>query len=168
VKSVESTVSAESQDRVIPNRGIAGLVEGAGAGLTLIGAYVPWVVSFALFTTVPVRGVETAYGRVLPLIPLAALGLLAWRWYMRRARWVHLGIAGLGISTIMLTLLYAVEVKRNLVRAQESLARSGQMLPGSVRVDFDVGLYLTAAGGAAMLVGGILGLASERLTRAKV
>lgn len=143
----------------------ARLVEAAGAGLILIGAYVPWVVSFALFTSVPVRGVETTFGRVVPLIPLAAFALLAWRWYARRAPWIHVAVAGLGVATIALVLAYAVEVKRNLVRAQESLASSGQVLPGSVRVDFDVGLYLTAAGGAAMLLGGILGIASERSTR---
>ncbi len=146
-------------------RGIAGLVEGAGAGLILIGAYVPWVVSFALFTSVPVRGVETTYGRVLPLIPLVALGLLAWRWYARRARWVHLPILALGIGTVALTIVYAVEVRRNLVRTQESLTRSGQVFPGSVRVDLDVGLYLTAVGGAAMMIGGVLGITSGRLRR---
>ena len=145
----------------------ARLVEGAGAGLILIGAYVPWVVTFALFTSVPVRGVETTFGRVVPLIPLAGFALLAWRWYVRRAPWVHVAVAGLGIAAIALVLAYAVEIKRNLVRAERSLAKSGQVLPGSVRVDFDVGLYLTAVGGAAMLVGGILGLASERSTRSR-
>lgn len=148
-------------------KGTAGLVEGAGAALILIGAYVPWVVSFALFTTVPVRGVETPYGRVLPLIPLVALGLLAWRWYARRARWVHLPIMALGIATVALAIAYAVEVNRNLTRTQQSLERSGQVLPGAVRVNFDVGIYLSAAGGAAMVVGGALGVLQERRARVK-
>ena len=142
--------------------GIAGLLEGAGAALMFIGAYVPWVVSFALFVTVPVRGVQTTYGRILPIIPLFALGLLAWRWYVRRARWVHLPILLLGIATVTLALVYAVEVKRNLARTQQSLARSGQVLPGTVRVDFDVGIYLTVAAGSAMFIGGILGLRQDR------
>ncbi|MGQ0571631.1 MAG: hypothetical protein ACT4P5_19180 [Armatimonadota bacterium] len=141
--------------------GVAGLVEGAGAGLILIGAYVPWVVSFALFTSVPVRGVETPFGRVLPLIPLVALGLLAWRWYARKARWVHLPIMALGIATVALAIAYAVQVNRNLARTQQSLARSGQVLPGTVRVNFDVGIFLSAAGGAAMVIGGILGVRQD-------
>ncbi|MGQ0551402.1 MAG: hypothetical protein ACT4PY_17215 [Armatimonadota bacterium] len=143
-------------------KGVAGLVEGAGAGLILIGAYVPWVVSFALFTSVAVRGVETTFGRALPLIPLAALGLLAWRWYARQARWVHLPIMALGIATMALTIAYAVQVNRNLTRTQQSLERSGQVLPGAVRVNFDVGIYLSAAGGAAMVIGGILGARQDR------
>lgn len=155
------------QDAPRASGGIAGLVEGAGAGLILIGAYVPWVVSFAFFTSVPVRGVETTYGRFLPLIPLLAFALLAWRWYARRARWVHLPIVVLGIATGVLTIVYAVEVNRNLARTQQSLARSGQVLPGAVRVNFDVGIYLTAAGGAAMVVGGILGAGSRRPARAR-
>lgn len=144
------------------NKSIAGLVEGAGAALIFIGAYVPWVVSFALFTSVPVRGIQTTYGRALPIISLVALSLLAWRWYVTRARWVHLAILALGIAAVTLALAYTVEVKRNLARTQQSLARSGQVLPGAVRVDFDVGIYLTVAGGVAMFIGGILGIRRDR------
>ncbi len=143
------------------DRGIAGLVEGAGTALTFIGAYVPWVQTFALFTTVSVRGVDTSYGRILPLIPLAALGLLAWQWYARRGRWVHFIISSLGMIVIGLALIYAVEVRRNLAQAQQSFARSGQLLPGSIRVGFDVGFYLTIAGGAVMLGGGLFGLRQD-------
>lgn len=141
---------------------LAGLLEGGGAGLILIGAFVPWVVTVALIATVPVRGLETHLGRLLPLIPLTAFGLIAWRWYARRAQWVHLLIVALGASAIALTIGYAVGVKRNLAQAQQSLARSGQALPGSVDVRFDVGMYLTALGGAAMIVGGLLGARQER------
>lgn len=142
--------------------GTGPLVEGAGAALIFIGAYVPWVVSFALFTSVPVRGIQTTYGRALPIISLVALGLLAWRWYVTRARWVHLAILALGVAAVTLALAYTVEVKRNLARTQQSLARSGQVLPGAVRVDFDVGIYLTVAGGVAMFIGGILGIRRDR------
>ncbi len=154
--------AAAPQEALKAPKGTAALVEGAGAALIFIGAYVPWVVSFALFTTVPVRGIETTYGRMLPIIPLVALGLVAWRWYVRRARWAHLAILVLGIVAVTLTLVYTVEVKRNLTRTQQSLARSGQVLPGTVRVDFDVGIYLTVAGGVAMFIGGILGLRQDR------
>ncbi len=142
--------------------GVAGVVEGAGAGLIFIGAYVPWVVTFVLVTTVSVRGVDTDYGRILTLIPLLALGLLAWRWYARRGRWVHVGIIALGILAIALALVYAVGVKRNLSRVQQSLARAGPMLPGNYRVGFDLGLYLTLAGGAAMVGGGALELHQDQ------
>ena len=154
-----------SRESVSKESETARLVEGAGAALMFIGAYVPWVVTFALFTSVPVRGVDTSYGRVLPLIPLFAVGLLAWRSYVRRARWVHLVIIVLGVLSITLATLYVIEVNRNLARAQQSLARSGQVLPGTVRVRFDVGIYLTGAGGAAMLIGGILGIRRERSPR---
>ena len=141
------------------------LLEGAGAGLIFIGAYVPWVVTFALLTSVPVRGIDTTYGRILPLVPLVALGLLAWRWYVGRARWVHLAIIALGMSMVIGTVVYAVEVKRNLTRAQQSLARSGPQIPGTLNVRFDAGIYLTAAGGAAMLTGGLLGTRQDRPSR---
>ncbi len=138
------------------------LVEGVGAGLIFIGAYIPWVLTFALFTTVAVRGVDTPYGRVLPLIPLMVLGLLAWRWYARRAWWVHLTIVALGIFTIVLLMMYVAEVRRNLLQAQESMNRPGQVLPGTVSIRFDVGIYLVVAGGAVMIIGGFLGMSQDR------
>ena len=155
-------MNAEAAQRA-PHRdkGIAGLVEGAAAALVFIGAYVPWVHTFVLFTSVSVRGVDTRYGAILPLIPLVALGLLAWRWYARRARWAHLVVCALGVLVVVLALVYAVEVKRNLAQAQQSIARSGQLLPGSIRVGFDVGIYLTVTGGAAMVGGSLLGLRQE-------
>ncbi len=154
--------SEPSQVALSGSLGVAGVVEGAGAGLIFIGAYAPWVVTFVLVTTVPVRGVDTEYGRILPLIPLVAFGLLALRWYARRGRWLHVGIIALGILAISLALVYAVGVKRNLSRVQQSLARAGPMLPGTFRVGFDLGLYLTLAGGAAMVGGGVLGLRKDQ------
>ncbi len=143
--------------------GVAALVEGAGAVLIFIGAYAPWVQTFALFTTVAVRGVkiDPTYGRLLPLIPLVALGLLAWRWYVRRARWVHLSILAMGVLTVALSLAYGVKVKRDLVQAQLALTRAGQP-PGAVRVGLDIGFYLTVAGGIALAVGGIVGSRQDR------
>ncbi len=155
-------MNAEAAQRA-PHRdkGIAGLVEGAAAALIFIGVYVPWVQTFALFTTVSVRGIDTPHGRILALIPLVALGLLAWRWYVRRARWTHLVVCALGVLVVVLALVYAAEVKRNLAQAQQSIARSGQLLPGSIRVGFDVGIYLTVVGGTAMVAGGLLGIRQE-------
>lgn len=145
-------------------RGAATLVEGAGAVLIFIGAYVPWVVTTALITLVPVRGIDTHYGRFLPLISLVALGLLAWRWYVRRARWVHAIILGLGILAVALMVTYVVGVKRDLARVEQSIARSlGQAFPGTIQVKFDAGIYLTAAGGAAMFVGSLIGTAEDRM-----
>ncbi len=143
--------------------GAGALMEGVGAGLAFIGAYVPWVVTFALFATVPVRGVDTPYARILSVVPLIAFGLLAWRWYALRARWVHVPIIILGLSTMVLTAVYALDVHRNAARAQQSIARSAQTFPGMVRVQFDIGIYLSAAGGAAMVIGGLIGLREDRL-----
>lgn len=140
---------------------VSGLLEVAGAALVFIGAYVPWAVTTALLADVPVRGVDTDYGRVLPLLPLAALGLLAWSWYVRRAPWVHALVVALGAVLLVLALVYALQVKRNLTRAQESLFRSGQF-PGTVDVRFDVGMYLTAAGAASLIAGGALGTREHR------
>ncbi len=137
-------------------------MEGAGAGLAFIGAYVPWVVTFALFATVQVRGVNTPYGRILSLTPLVVFGLLAWRWYALRARWVHAPIIALGLSTMVLTAVYALDIHRNVARVQHSIARSAQTFPGAVRVRFDVGIYLSAAGGAAMVIGGLIGMREDR------
>ncbi len=142
---------------------VAGLMEAAGAALLFIGAYVPWVMTVAFVATVSVRGVDTDYARVLPLLPLLALGLLAWRWYARRARWIHLVVAVLGVAAIVLAAGFVVMTKRGAAHAQESLTQSvGPMLPGTVAVRFDIGIYLTVAGGAAMIVGGILGAGQDR------
>ncbi len=141
---------------------VAGLVEAAGAALLFIGAYVPWVMTFAFVATVSVRGVDTDYGRVLPLLPLLAMGLLAWRWYIRRARWVHLAVAVLGMAAIALAVGFVVMTKRGAQNAQESMTRSvGPTLPGTVGVRFDVGIYLTVAGGAVIVAGGVLGVVHD-------
>ena len=146
--------------------GRASLLAAAGAILVFIGGYVPWVVTTALFSDLPVRGVETPWGRRLLLLPLAALGLLAWQWYVRRARWVHAVILVLGAMIVGVALAYAVQVRGNLARARESLAASGQ-LPGAVNVRFDVGLYLTVVGGAALILGGGVGIRESRRSKEK-
>jgi hypothetical protein len=145
---------------------VTGLAEAAGAALVFIGAYVPWVMTFAFVATVSVRGVDTDYGRALPLLPLLALGMLAWRWYVRRARWVHLAVVVLGMAAIVLAVGFVITTKRGAANVQESLTRSvGPTLPGTVDVRFDAGIYLTVAGGAAMIVGGILGAGQDRPAR---
>lgn len=137
------------------------LIEGAGAGLIFISAYVPWVTTLALVASVPVRGIDTDYGRIVVLIPLAVYALMAWRWYARDARWVHAAIAALGILLIALTVGYAVRVQRNLERARESIAREGQ-IPGAVDLRFDIGMYLAGSGCVALTGGGLFGLVSSR------
>ena len=142
---------------------VAGLTEAAGAALVFIGAYVPWVMTVAFVATVSVRGVDTDYARVLPILPLLALGLLAWRWYVRRARWIHLVVAVLGVAAIVMAGRFVVMTQRGAAHAQQSLTQSvGPLLPGTVAVRFDIGIYLTVAGGAAMIVGGILGARQDR------
>lgn len=137
------------------------LIEGTGAGLIFISAYVPWVTTLALVSSIPVRGIDTDYGRVVVLIPLVVVTLLAWRWYTRDARWVHAAIAAVGIFLIALTVAYAVQVQRNLEGARESIARAGQF-PGTVDVRLDIGMYLAGTGSVAMIGGGLLGLFSGR------
>lgn len=148
---------------------LAVLAEGAGAVLVLVGAYSPWARTFVLFTSASERGVDatclgTTCRHLLPLIPLVVLGLLAWRWYVRRAVWAHLVILALGAVTLALALAYVIGLQARLARAEQSLSQVGQ-LPGTVRVDLDIGPYLTVAGGAAMAAGGLLGSKKDRLPR---
>jgi hypothetical protein len=79
-----------------------------------------------------------------------------------QARWVHAPIIILGLSILVLTAIYALDINRNVARAQHSIARSAQTFPGMVRVQFDVGIYLSAAGGAAMVIGGVIGRREDR------
>jgi len=148
---------------------VAGLAEAAGALLVFVGAYVPWVMTFAFVATVSVRGVDTDYGRVLPLLPLLALGMLAWRWYVRKARWVHLAVTVLGMAAIVIAVAFVVTTKRGAANAREPLARSGgSTLPGTVDVRFDVGIYLTVASGTTLIAGGILGAGQDLTKRRSV
>ncbi len=59
---------------------VAVALELAGAGLILVAAFVPWVRSHAFFLLIPVRGVETDYGRVFPFLALGVFALLAYQW----------------------------------------------------------------------------------------
>ena len=151
--------------------GLGALVEGTGAILVFVGAYAPWAGTFFLFASTLERGVDatclmTSCRHVLPLVPLVTLGLLAWGWYIGRTKWVHLVILILGVLTLALSANYVVTLKRNVLRAEQSLARAGQ-LPGTVRVVLDVGFYLTVAGGVAMVAGGLLGRRQDRPSRGR-
>jgi len=135
----------------------------AGAGLILIGAFVPWVRSHALFLTLPVRGAETEYGRLFPAVALVVFILIAYQWAVRWHRWMHTVVLGLGILALLIAVIYAVQVTQR-VRRIDTEARQKPATPlvlGSGRmfsVEFDVGYYLTLLGSGALVAGAASGL----------
>jgi hypothetical protein len=145
---------------------LAALLESGGALLLLVGAYLPWVVTFFIVGDIPTRGVETPGGRALPLLALAVLALVVltpvvMRRQTRKVPSVHLAIALLGVVLIGRAASHIVETERNLRRARARLAASAFSTP-EVRVRYASGLYLTAAAGAAMAAGAILAGSQER------
>ena len=135
----------------------------AGAGLTLIGAFVPWVRSHALFLTVPVRGAETDYGLLFPGVALVVAALLAYQWTFRWHRWMDAAVLGLGIVALAVALLYGVQVTQRVSRIDAAAHRqpaTPQVLGGGsmFSVEFDVGYYLTLLGAGALIAGSFAGL----------
>jgi len=134
-----------------------------GAGLILIGAFVPWVRSHAIFLTVPVRGVETDYGLLFPGVALFVAALLAYQWSFRWHRWMHAVVFGLGILALAVAVVYGVQVTQRVSRI-ETAARQQATTPmvlGGGRmfsVEFDVGYYLTLVGAGGLLAGSVAGL----------
>ncbi len=139
----------------------------AGAGLILIGAFIPWVQSHALFLTVPVRGAETDYGRLFPAIALVVLALLAYQWSFGWFRWAHGVMLLLGVVALAVAVVYAVQVTQRVDRiaksAQEQLG-SPLTLSGEspFRVEFDIGYYLTLLGACGLVAGAVMGLRGHR------
>ena len=120
----------------------------AGAGLILIGVFIPWIQSHALFLTVPVRGAETDYGRLFPTIALAVCAILAYEWSLGWRKWAHVVILLLGVATMTAALLYGVQVAQRVHRIAEStrdqpgapLVLSGR---ATFSMEFDIGYYTT-------------------------
>lgn len=135
----------------------------AGAGLILIGAFIPWVQSHALFLTVPVRGAETDYGRIFPGIALAVFAILAIQWSFGWRKWAHGVILLLGVVAITIAVLYGVQVTQRVHRIAETtpsqpaapLVLSGQAM---FSVEFDIGYYATLIGAGSLLAGAVIGL----------
>lgn len=112
----------------------------AGAAVTVVGAFLPWVTIDALGIS---RSGIDADGVITLVLALVAGGGAAVRW----GRWARVGVGVAGALTAGIGLLYVADplagsgVTNQLARAAIS--------PGS-------GLYVTALGGLVMLAGPIL------------
>ncbi len=142
-------------------------LEFAGAGLILVGAFVPWVRSHAFFLTIPVNGVQTDYGRMFPFVALSVFGLLAYQWSFGWRRWVPGAALLLAIAAIVFVVLYGVQVKDRVGRISESVQQQpgGPLVLSGGRafsVEFDVGYYLTLLGAGTVVVGAALDLTATR------
>jgi len=139
----------------------------AGAGLILIGAFVPWVRSHALFLTIPVRGAETDYGRLFPIIALVVAALLACQWSFGWWRWAQGVVLLFGVVALTVAIVYAVQVTHRVQR----IAKNARDQPGAplvlaggtlFSIEFDVGYYLTLLGAGGLVVGAVAGLRGQR------
>jgi len=139
----------------------------AGAGLILIGAFVPWIQSHALFLTVSVRGIETDYGRAFPSVALGVFAVLAYEWSLGWRKWGHSLILLLGLVAMIVALLYGVQVQQRVRR----VAAANRDKPGiplilsgraAFSVEFDVGYYATLLGAGSLLAGAVSGLRRPR------
>ena len=139
----------------------------AGAGLILISAFVPWVRSHALFLTIPVRGAETDYGRLFPLIALVVAALLAYQWSFGWRHWAHGVVLLLGIAALTVAIVYGVQVTQRVQR----IAKNTQNQPGAplvltggalFSIEFDIGYYLTLLGAGGLIAGAVAGLREQR------
>ncbi len=134
-----------------------------GAGLMLIGAFVPWVQSHALFMTIPVRGAETDYGRLFPAIALVVLAVVAYHWSLGWRRWAHGLILLLGLVAVIVAVVYGLQVTQRVHRVAEAnrdkpgapLVLGGR---GAFSMEFDVGYYMTLLGAGSLIAGGVSGL----------
>ena len=140
------------------------LLQLAGAGLILIGVFLPWIQSHALFLTVPVRGAETDYGRLFPTIALAVFAILAYEWSLGWRKLAHVVILLLGVVAMTAALLYGVQVAQRVHRVAESThdqpGAPPLVLPGRApfSVEFDIGYYTTLLGAGCLLAGAVIGL----------
>jgi hypothetical protein len=145
----------------------AALVQLAGAGLMLLGAFIPWIQSHALFMTIPIRGAETDYGRLFPAIALVVLAVVAHHWSSGWREWAHGLILLLGLIAVIVAVLYGVQVTQRVHRvAEANRDRPDAPLILGARpafsVEFDVGYYVTLVGAGGLIAGAIMGLRCSR------
>jgi len=150
-----------------PTSHAAVVAQSAGAGLILIAAFVPWVRSHAFFLQIPVRGVETDYGRVFPFLALGVFAVLAYQWSYGWQRWGAGLVLLIGAVSLAVAIVYGVQVKQRAIKANEATKKQPEqplVLGGGTMfsVDFDVGFYLTLLGGGGVIGGAISDLAARR------
>jgi len=152
-----------------PGSQAAALVQLAGAGLMLLGAFIPWIQSHALFMTIPIRGAETDYGRLFPAIALVALAVVAYHWSLRWRKWAHGLILLLGLVAVIVAVVYGVQVTQRVHRVAEANRDrpDAPLVLGGGRpafsVEFDVGYYVTLVGAGGLIAGAIMGLRCSRV-----
>ncbi len=134
-----------------------------GAGLMLIGAFVPWIRSHALFMTIPVRGAETDYGRLFPATALVVLVVVAYHWSLGWRKWAHGLILLLGLVAAIVAVVYGLQVTQRVHRVAEvNRDKPGAPLVlggrAAFSMEFDVGYYVTLVGAGSLIVGGVSGL----------
>ncbi len=160
------TEGLSSESRRQPSS-VAVSLQLAGAGLMLISAFVPWVRSHALFLTIPVRGAETDYGRLFPIIALVVAALLAYQWSFGWRRWPHGVVLLLGIAALTVAIVYGVQVTQRVQR----IAKNTQTQPGAplvlgggalFSIEFDIGYYLTLLAAGGLVAGAVAGLREQR------
>jgi len=150
-----------------PGPQAAALVQLAGAGLMLLGAFIPWIQSHALFMTIPIRGAETDYGRLFPAIALVVLAVVAYPWSLGWRKWAHGLILLLGLVAVIVAVLYGAQVTQRVHRVAEA-NREGPDAPlvlggrPAFSVEFDVGYYVTLGGAGSLIAGAIMGLRCSR------
>ncbi len=149
-----------TSERRRPPSEAAVAVQLAGAGLVLISAFVPWVRSQVFFLVIPVRGVETDYGRILPFLALGVCALLAYQWSYGWRRWPASIVLAIGVVTVAVGVFYGVQVQRSASRLNVETKNQPEaplVIGGGplFNVAFDVGYYLSLLGGVGLIAGAI-------------
>ncbi|WP_136342298.1 hypothetical protein [Halapricum salinum] len=143
--SVETPVSGADESWTRPR-----LASGVGTVGVIIGAFLPWI-SVSFIATRTVNGID-ADGVITLLVALVVGAAVVWKW--SRATQVLSAIGGLitgGLGLMYITdPLAGVEFSST---AEEAFAEQV--------ASPEIGLYVTALGGALLLIGGILGVLSE-------
>jgi hypothetical protein len=135
-------------------RGVARAAVLAGVGVTLVGAFLPWIVPDPPLLEVPVssRPGTEADGHITLALAYVALGVMTVR---GRARFRMAVVTACGIGIAAVGVAYAAD----LAYGYEILPADGPIESvGRVISDPGTGVYVTVLGGLLVLAGGIAGL----------
>jgi hypothetical protein len=134
-------------------RAVARAVVIAGVGVTLVGAFLPWIVPDPPLVEVPVssRPGTEADGSVTLALAYVALGAMTVR-HRARIRMAVVSACGVGIAAVGIAYVVDLAYGYEILPAEGPIESVGRAIS-----DPGTGVYVTVLGGLLVLAGGIAG-----------
>jgi hypothetical protein len=136
----------------VSRRAVRRAVVVVGVGVTLVGAFLPWIVFDPPFVPVSRQAGIDADGSITLVLACVAVGLMAVS-RRTRIRMAVVSVCGVGIASVGVVYVADLAYDYEIVPADGPIESIGRAIS-----DPGIGAYVTILGGLLVLAGGVLGL----------